>query len=288
VRYADAVATAPPGWARFRAADLGRLSRTTLNLVLSAPLEDAAAALAGTPAALETVAAALPPAQGGRLRALAGGACRPAEREAAAGRLARGLFWYLAYELVPDLWDRLATAEAITPELLADLPLDGGRVLEVGAGSGRLTAALDGRATTLVAVEPSPALRRLLRRRYPALHVVAGVGHRLPVAGGWADVVASCATFGPDPPLGGEEVLAELERCVRPGGVVALVMPERPEWWVERGYAMTRYAAPPVRLAPDLEAFFGPAHPPDRLLLKRVPVSPRRPARAPGTPRPGG
>jgi SAM-dependent methyltransferase len=182
----------------------------------------------------------------------------------------RGAFWYLAYELATDLWDRLAAAETIAPGLLADLPADGGCVLEVAAGGGRLTAVLAGRAAALVAVEPCPPLRRLLRRRLPRVHVIAGVGHRLPVATGWADLVTSCATFGPDPPLGGEPVLAELERCARPGGVVALVGPERPDWWVERGYALSAYPVAAVRLDADLEAFFGPAHPPGHLLLKRV------------------
>jgi hypothetical protein len=98
--------------------------------------------------------------------------------------------------------------------------------------------------------------------------VVAGVADRLPVASEWAGLVVSCATLGPDPPQGGERARAELERCAGPGGLVALITPEAPEWWIERGYEMTIYPAPAVRLAPDLEAFFGPAHPPDRLLLR--------------------
>ncbi|HSR23665.1 MAG TPA: hypothetical protein VLW53_08950, partial [Candidatus Eisenbacteria bacterium] len=80
----------------------------------------------------------------------------------------------------------------------------------------------------------------------------------------------SCATFGPDPPQGGEEVLRELERCARPGGVVALVSPEEPRWWQQRGYELRVYPVPDARLDPDVEAFFGPPHPPHRLLYKRL------------------
>jgi len=181
-----------------------------------------------------------------------------------------GLTRHAAYELAPDLWDRLSTAEVIAPQLLLDLPAEGARVLEVAAGSGRLTAALAARAGRLVAVEPCPPLRALLRRRLPRVPVVAGVGHRLPVRAAWADLVVSCATFGPDPPLGGDEVLAELERCVRPGGCVALVSPETPDWWQERGYELRTYPEPEVRLDRDVESFFGPPHPPHRLLYKRV------------------
>jgi hypothetical protein len=122
----------------------------------------------------------------------------------------------------------------------------------------------------VVAVEPCEPLRRLLRARCPDVAVVAGVGHRLPFVDGWADLVASCATFGPDPPLGGEPVRAELERCARPGGTVALVSPEGPAWWAERGYELRTYAAPAPRPDPEVVAFFGPLHPPHGLALRRM------------------
>jgi Methyltransferase domain len=275
VRYSDAVATAPPGSAQFAPADLARLGRTSLNLLFTPgpsapPLEDAAAALAGHPRELFAIASALPSARGERLLRLSQRPVSAGEREAAAARLVRGAFWYLAYELAPELWDRLAAAEPVAPGLLADLPADGARVLEVGAGSGRLTAALAGRAALLVALEPCPPLRALLRERLPGVAVAAAVGHGLPVASGWADLVASCATFGPDPPQGGEVVRSELERCARPGGAVALVSPEDPGWWRERGYELREYPEPPARFDPDVEAFFGPPHPPCRLLYKRL------------------
>jgi hypothetical protein len=274
VRYAEAVETAPPGSDRFQARDVARLSPAALNLLLepgpsAPPLEDVAAALAPEPSALYQVAAALPPARGERLLRLGQRPVPPGERTAAARRLVRGAFWFLAYELAFELWDRLAAAEPVAPGLVADLPADGARVLDVGAGSGRLTAALAPRAALLVAVEPSPPLRRLLAERFPCVCVVAGVGHRLPLVSGWADLVVSCATFGPDPPLGGEAVLAELERCLRPGGTLAMVGPEDPAWWRERGFVLLEYAEPVARFEPELEAFFGPPHPPHRLLLKR-------------------
>jgi SAM-dependent methyltransferase len=275
MRYADVVATAPAGSERWNAADLALLSRSTLNLLLAPgpsapPLEEVAAALATEPRALLAIASALTAARGERLLRLSQRPAPAVEREAAARRVVRGAFWYLAYELAPDVWDRLATAEVVAPDLLADLPADGRRVLEVAAGSGRLTAALAPRAAWLLAVEPCPPLRALLRSRLPGVAVVAGVGHRLPVASGWADLVTSCASFGPDPPLGGEEVRAELERCARPRGVVALVSPEAPDWWQARGYELRNYREPVVRLDPDVQAFFGPPHPPHRLLYKRV------------------
>lgn len=278
MRYADAVATAPPGSERFRATDLARLGRTTLNLLLqpgpsAPPLEDVAAAIGEERQTLYTIASALPAARGERLLRLGQRPVPAADREAAAHRVVRGAFWYLTYELAPDLWDRLAAAEPIAPELLADLPADGARVVEVAAGSGRLTAALAGRASRLIALEPSLPLRRLLRARQPGVWVVAAVGHQVSIVSGWADLVVSCATFGPHPPLGGPPVQAELERCSRLGGIVALVSPEEPSWWEARGYETRVYPAPPAQLDADLEAFFGPVHPPRRLLMKQVACS---------------
>lgn len=275
MHYSQAVAAAPPGSGRFRAADLARLGRTTLNLLLAPgpsapPLEEVAAALGDQPGPLFTVASALPPGRGERLLRLAQRPVPPEARDAAGGRLVRGVFWHLVYELAPDLWDRLAAAEPVAPDLVADLDADGSRVLEVAAGTGRLTGALAGRARRLVAVEPCPPLRRRLHERHPGVCVVAGVGHRLPIATGWADLVVSCAAFGPHPPQGGEAVRGELERCARPGGTVTLVAPEEPGWWRARGYEVRTYPAPEARLEPDLEAFFGPPHPPRQVASRRM------------------
>lgn len=275
MRYTEAVEAAPGGSDRFQARDVARLSPSALNLLFepgpsAPPLEDVAAALASEPSALYQVASALPPSRGERLLRLGQRPVSQEKREAAARRLVRGAFWYLTYELAFELWDRLAAAEPVAPQLLADLPADRARVLDVGAGSGRLAASLAARAALLVAVEPSAPLRRLLVRRYPCIQVVGGVGHRLPIVSGWADLVVSCATFGPHPPLGGEPVLAELERCLRPGGTLAMVGPEDPAWWRRRGFELLVYPQPEARFDPELEAFFGPPHPPHRLLVKRL------------------
>jgi len=275
VRYAEAVAAAPPGSQRFQATDVARLGRSALNQLFSPgpsapPLEEVAAALGEEPEALRAIATALAGDCGRRLLQLSRRGAAPAEREKAARRLVRGSFWHLAYELAPELWDRLAAAEPVAPELLAALPAAAARVLDVGAGTGRLSAALAPRAAQVVAVEPSPPLRRLLRERLPGVQVVAGHGQRLPIVSAWADLVVSCGTFGPHPPLGGEAVRAELERCARPGGAVALIEPEIPAWWRRRGYALTNYPAPEAHLDEEVQRFFGPPRPPHRLLLKRL------------------
>ncbi len=274
MRYAEAVAAAPKGSRRFSPADLARLSRPSLRQLFepgpsAPPLEEAAAALASAGQALFAVASALPPERGERLLRLAQRPVAQAERDAAAQRLVRGCFWALAYELEPDLWARLAEAEPISPELLAALPVDGALAVEVAAGTGRLTRHLVGRARRVLAVEPCPPLRRRLLDALEDVEVVAAFGQALPFPNGFADVLLSCTTFGPDPPLGGERVAAELERCVRPGGRVVLVGPEAPEWWVARDYSRRTFPAPLMPPAdPALEDFFGTRRPPTELLVK--------------------
>ncbi len=273
MQYFQAVQSAPPGAAEFRPEDLARLSRGMLRTLLgpgpaAIPLEDVAAALQGTPA-LEQVEAALEPARASDLRALASSGAGP-RRQGARARVVRGGFWLLVYELMPERWAALARSEPIAPAVVDALP-PASKVLEICAGSGRLTALLAPRCEGLVAIEPSPPLRRMLASCLPGIRVVAGLAHRLPVVSGWADLVVSCASLGPDHPFGGPQVLAEMERCVRPGGMVALVGPESPAWFEARGYQRRSYGVEglPTTAPPEVAAFFGPRlSPPHELLFK--------------------
>ena len=64
------------------------------------------------------------------------------------------LAWELLYRLEPELYDRLATAERLHPGILAWLPSSADRIVEVGAGTGRLTLDLLDHGLELVAIEP--------------------------------------------------------------------------------------------------------------------------------------
>lgn len=188
--------------------------------------------------------------------------------EAARRRTVRALFWTLVYHLEPSRWDALSQVEPIHPDVLAALPAAGRRVLEVAAGTGRLTTHLVRVAAEVVAVEPAAPLRDILAARLPSVRVLDGEAARLPLPDGWADLTVVCASLGPDPAS-----LAEIERCTRRGGMAAFISPENPGWLEARGYARRRFDRSEVAIVPhdpEIDAFFGPLDPPHELLSRTL------------------
>jgi SAM-dependent methyltransferase len=231
VDYFQAASNAPPGWPRYSLDDVGRLP--TQYLAAVPPAEREAAARGNTEAAQ---------------------------------RLRRALFWPMVYELEPELWDAVSQAEPIHPGILAKLEIGGRRVLEVAAGSGRLTVYLCPRAAELVCVEPSSGLRGILASRCPSADIRAGFFDVLPIVDAWADLTVSCASIPPDP-----GIVLELERATARGGVLALISPESPDWFQARGWERLRFNPTDVVIKPhdpELEAIFGPLDPPHELLWR--------------------
>jgi SAM-dependent methyltransferase len=149
--------------------------------------------------------------------------------------------WDVLYRLEPDLYDRLIAGERIHPAVLDRIPAQLGRAVEVGAGTGRLTAQIAPRCDQLLACEPVAPMRARLRARLFAKPttssvVVAADMCDLPVADGWADAVLTCSVLTPHPDGGGLAGLAELERVCRRGGQVIIVWPHTPQWLVDNGY----------------------------------------------------
>jgi SAM-dependent methyltransferase len=181
-------------------------------------------------------------------------------------RILRGLFWTFVYHLEPDRWDELARHEPIAAGLLDALPQQVLIAVDVGAGSGRLTEHLATRTRRTIAVEPSAGLRALLTQRLPTVRVLAGWAERLPLRDRSSQLTAACGAFGPDP-----EILAELERVTVPGGTIALVSPEQPDWFAERGWERISVSAqrPPPHPA-WLDEFFGPLDPPHEMVMRRL------------------
>jgi SAM-dependent methyltransferase len=180
------------------------------------------------------------------------------------------LAWELLYRLEPELYERLIRAERLHPAVLAWLPASAGRIVEVGAGTGRLTMELLGRGQEIVAIEPAAPLREILVRKLAAagpgarVRVTDGFIDALPVRSGCADLVVACSMVTPEAGHGADIGLAELERVCRPGGRVVIVWPNHLGWLADRGYQYVSFDGPMAmtfsspREAAELASIFYP------------------------------
>jgi SAM-dependent methyltransferase len=98
----------------------------------------------------------------------------------------------------------------------------GKRVLDVGAGTGALTAELVRRDVDVAAVEPSPEFTATLQSRFPDIEARQGAAEDLPWpdASFYAALAQLVVAFMSDAPVG----IAEMRRVVRPGGTIAVCM----------------------------------------------------------------
>ena len=169
------------------------------------------------------------------------------EVKAARRRILDRLFWELTYWKTPELYEELIEGEHLHPGIFQRLEpdLQGKTVLDAGAGSGRATfeCLLHG-ASLVNAVEPSPGLLHILRRKLansrasPQVIVLQGSFNQIPLATHSVDIALSCSAFTADSAEGGDSGLAELRRVTRPGGKIVLIWP-RPEdrtWFLSRGF----------------------------------------------------
>ncbi|MCW2785120.1 MAG: class SAM-dependent methyltransferase [Marmoricola sp.] len=94
------------------------------------------------------------------------------------------------------------------------------RVLELGAGTGKLTELLVAAGHDVVATDPLPEMLEQLRARVPGARVVQAGAERIPVASRSVDVVVCAQAFHW---FEHDLAVAEIARVLRPGGVLALV-----------------------------------------------------------------
>jgi SAM-dependent methyltransferase len=102
---------------------------------------------------------------------------------------------------------------------IPDLP-SSATVLDLGAGTGKLTRLLVGAFDRVVAVEPAEAMRRLLATRCPQAEVLAGSAEEVPLADVSVDAVFSAEAFHW---FDGARALAEIARVLRPRGALVLL-----------------------------------------------------------------
>jgi SAM-dependent methyltransferase len=116
------------------------------------------------------------------------------------------------------------------------------RLVELGAGTGKLTAELVGLGHTVVAIDPSESMLGRLATRAPEALPVIAVAERIPVATHAVDAVVIGQAFHW---FDAARALPEIARVLRPGGHVGLAWNLRDERipWVKR--LGTLIATPP-------------------------------------------
>ncbi len=106
-------------------------------------------------------------------------------------------------------------------EELADRPLAGADVADVGAGTGIGTSLLHARGARVIAVEPGAGMAAEFRRRLPDVPLVRGNGNQLPLATSSTDFVTYAQAWHWTDAI---RSAPEAQRVLRPGGALVL-------WW---------------------------------------------------------
>jgi SAM-dependent methyltransferase len=99
-------------------------------------------------------------------------------------------------------------------------------VLDLAAGTGKLTRLLAQLSTDVVAVEPVDAMRERLVETLPGVTALAGTAESIPLDDESVDAVTVGQAFHW---FDGDAALAEIARVLRPGGLLALLWNRRVE-----------------------------------------------------------
>lgn len=106
------------------------------------------------------------------------------------------------------------------------LPAGARKVLDLGAGTGKLTTRLVERGLDVVAVDPIPDMLEVLRASLPETRAVLGTAEEIPLEDNTVDaVLVAQAWHWVDP----ERAIPEVARVLRPGGRLGLVWNTRDE-----------------------------------------------------------
>jgi SAM-dependent methyltransferase len=120
------------------------------------------------------------------------------------------------YELGRPLWseellDRVVGELGVRPETT---------VLDLGAGTGKLTRALVPRFARVIAVEPDDAMREVLEEVVPGAESLAGHGESIPLGESEVDAVFTAEAFHW---FASDESVAEIVRVLCPRGALVIL-----------------------------------------------------------------
>jgi SAM-dependent methyltransferase len=120
--------------------------------------------------------------------------------------------------------------------------------VDIGAGTGALTAHLVRHAPRVIAVEPDRRMSAVLGSLVTDAVVTTGRAEQLPLRDGTVDVVAGASMWHW---VDEERAATEVARVLRPGGVLGLLWsgPDRTEGWLANLLTASRGEAPVNELA---------------------------------------
>ena len=107
----------------------------------------------------------------------------------------------------------------------------GSSVVDLAAGTGKLTAALVERFERVRAIEPLAEMLAVLRERVPRAEAIEGSAETMPIPDASADAVFAAQAFHW---FAGEPALTEIARVMRPGGGLGLLWNTSP-WETREG-----------------------------------------------------
>jgi SAM-dependent methyltransferase len=134
-------------------------------------------------------------------------------------------------------------------------------VLDLGAGTGKLTAALAGPGRRVIAIDPATAMLDRLREAQPQAETRIGTAERTGLAGSSVDAVVVGAAFHW---FSRPAADAEIARVLRPGGTAALLwnpLDPRQPLFAPFADVRRRHGLPPAEYDPDIslnERWFEP------------------------------
>ena len=122
-----------------------------------------------------------------------------------------------SFQRVADAYER--GRPSWPPEVLDLFPVPAeATVLDVGAGTGKLTRVLAARYAKVFALEPLHELRAILEERVTQAEALPGVAEAIPLGDGAVDAVFTGQAFHW---FANEVAVAEIARVLRSGGVLA-------------------------------------------------------------------
>lgn len=113
--------------------------------------------------------------------------------------------------------------DALLDWIAARHPLSGETVVDLGAGTGKLTRLLVRSTARVIAIEPLAQMRAVFSRLFPATELLEGTAEAMPLADATAGLVACGQSFRW---FANEAALGEIARVLRPGGELLLVSNE--------------------------------------------------------------